>query len=124
LHSGKIPIIIRAVTQTNTLISPLLSRIDDYCARSGRKEGGLSDHLFGDGKRIGALRNGADVGTRTLLRAHERLDRLFEDLDADAAMRAAAEQGGEVVHPGNMTADGPECDRNGAAQLRRVEGAA
>jgi hypothetical protein len=109
---------------TNVLLPALLARIDEYLARSGRKEGGLSDALFGEGKKIALLRASGDVVTKTLEKAHATLDRLFAELDADAAMRAAAERGGEGVHSGNMTAAGPECDRNGAAQLRRVEGAA
>lgn len=43
---------------------------DLYCAHRGCAEATLSTRLFGDGKRLGAIRSGSDVGVR---RAHRAL---------------------------------------------------
>lgn len=108
------------------LIEALLSRIDTYVTRSGRREGGVSADIFSDGQAILRLRQGRSCTVRSLERAHARLDELFSDLDAAAAMRGEAgrllsggvESGGGV-HPGNLAEAGSQCDRNAAGQLRR-----
>jgi len=101
------------------LIEAFLSRVDEFCRRSGRREGGVSTVLFDDGHAIKRLRGGKSCTVRSLERAHARLDALFTKLDADEAFRAAVGRGGgDVVHPGTLPVGGANCDRNAAAELR------
>lgn len=99
------------------LISTFLDRVDDYCARSGRLEGGISDALFGNGAKLRHLRAGKTVTVRALERAHGRLDRLFAELDAEAAMRAGV--GGQADHAATVAEAGPDRDCNAALRLQR-----
>lgn len=118
------------------LIEAFLSRVDDFCARSGRKEGGVATVLFGDGKGLRRLRSGKSCTVRALERAHARLDALVAELEATAAMRAeagrllresagdagpeAGPEGSENDHHGNLRPAGADCDRNAAGELRRA----
>lgn len=50
-------------------IASLLRLADAYCAATGIAEATLSSRCFSDGKRLGAIRAGSDVGARRLARA-------------------------------------------------------
>lgn len=43
-------------------ISSFLTVVEAYCARAGIAEATLSTRLFADGKRLGGIRGGSDVG--------------------------------------------------------------
>lgn len=49
-----------------TRLSQLFALIDSYCAARGISEGRLSTLVFGSGNRIKMLRNGGDMGSRTI----------------------------------------------------------
>ena len=63
-------------------ISDFLARCDAYAARRDIGDARLSTLIFNDGKRIGTLRAGGDIGVKTLARAEEALARLERDLAA------------------------------------------
>ncbi|MBP2560823.1 hypothetical protein J2857_003592 [Neorhizobium galegae] len=48
------------------VISSFLILAETYCRAAGIAEATLSSRVFNDGKRIGQLRSGADVGSRRL----------------------------------------------------------
>lgn len=55
------------------MIDDLLTLSDTFCAAHGIAETTLSSRIFNDGKRISAVRAGADIGARRLERAVEWL---------------------------------------------------
>jgi hypothetical protein len=55
------------------MIDDLLKLSDCFCAATGIAETTLSSRIFNDGKRLTAVRGGADIGARRLERAIEWL---------------------------------------------------
>lgn len=55
------------------MIDDLLTLSETYCSAHGIAETTLSSRIFNDGKRISAVRAGADIGARRLERAVEWL---------------------------------------------------
>ncbi|MCC2608365.1 hypothetical protein [Neorhizobium petrolearium] len=49
-----------------TLISSFLLLAETYCRAAGIAEATLSSRMFRDGKRIGQIREGSDIGVRRL----------------------------------------------------------
>lgn len=67
-------------------ISDFLLRCDSYCEARRISRARLSTLIFNDGKKLTALAEGADIGTRRLARASADLARL----EADAAGQETA----------------------------------
>lgn len=66
-------------------ITDFLKRCDAYAARRDIGDARLSYLVFNDGKRIGQLRAGGDIGVKTLARAVEVLEGFERQLDSAAA---------------------------------------
>lgn len=58
---------------TRRMIDDLLALSDSFCSATGIAETTLSSRIFNDGKRLTAVRGGADIGVRRLERALEWL---------------------------------------------------
>ncbi|MBB4952741.1 hypothetical protein H4S14_000783 [Agrobacterium vitis] len=50
-------------------LTSLLTLVDAYCQASGLAEATVSSRLFNDGKRLGEVRRGADIGVQRVERA-------------------------------------------------------
>lgn len=61
-------------------ISQFLARCDAYRARRNVSDARLSTLLFNDGKKIGLLRAGGDIGVLTLARVEQVLAALESEL--------------------------------------------
>ena len=61
-------------------ISQFLERCDAYRARRNVSDARLSTLLFNDGKKIGLLRAGGDIGVLTLARVEQVLAALESEL--------------------------------------------
>lgn len=70
-------------------IEEFLKRCDAYCTARGISAARLSTILFNDGKKLTAVREGADVGSRRLERALVDLGQLERARAANAANAAA-----------------------------------
>lgn len=66
-------------------ISEFLNRCDAYAAKRDIGDARLSTLIFNDGKRIGALRAGGDIGVKTLARAVDALAELERQVDESQA---------------------------------------
>lgn len=53
--------------------------VETYCAHAGIAEATLSSQLFSDGKRLKALRGGADMGVRRMDKAIDWLNENWPD---------------------------------------------
>lgn len=62
-----------------TAITDLLRLTGSFCGAQGIAESTLSTRLFFDGKRIGSIRAGGDVGARRLERAVQWLSDNWPD---------------------------------------------
>jgi len=66
---------------TSVALRDLIARCDAYSEAAGLSRSRVSTLVLNDGKRLQALKDGADITTRRLEAAHGRLDRLFADLE-------------------------------------------
>jgi hypothetical protein len=79
-------------------VDAFLARFDALLAATKRREGGVSEVVFGSSRKVRGLRAGDGVGVYTLAEAEEKLARLAAEAgvtlpDAAPARNSAPQQG-------------------------------